>query len=615
MLFGKEDCSESLRSRKHALVFMEIGNRSFYRKSRRWIASVLEKVTLKQQRQFYFLAALIGLITGISAVAFHRSIDWAEDNFIHTVNDLSGVWVYVFLIVTPTLGGLIVGFLIRYWAPEAAGSGIPQTKAAYFIKFGRIRFRTAVSKFILGTISIGSGASLGREGPTVQISAALASWVGRWLGLPPKLVMRLIPLGAAGGIAAAFNTPLAAIMFAIEEIMGDFKHRALAGIVLVAVIAAVIERSLLGSSSVFSVPEHPEFLPAQLVWSLLIGLLAGVFSHLFVEILLRLRQRAKARRGRFAWTMPAIGGFLTGIIGCVVFIWTQRLGVFGIGYHDMSEVLFGRIGLSVMLILFVGKFLATIVSYSSGGSGGIFAPTLFIGAMLGGAVGGIAELVGQADSSMVGTLALIGMGAMFAGIIRAPVTSILIIFELTGDYSLILPIMLANLTAYALANKWRRIPIYEALLLQDGINLRKFPMLRPSFNWQNLPINTIMTNEVISLRANALLPEALKEISHAPYKLFPVLDAQDKYLGMVHHNGIVNVAASHPERSVRDLLIKSGIAECYTDLSISDAARLFVQSDHMTLPVLSRLEKGRLLGVVTLHDITRQQFLQESQGE
>ena len=166
-----------------------------------------------------------------------------------------------------------------------------------------------------------------------------------------------------------------------------------------------------------------------------------------------------------------------------------------------------------------------------------------------------------------------------------------------------------------MASKLRRIPIYEALLLQDGINLRKFPMLRPTFNWQNLPVNTIMTNEVVTLRAEALLPEALKQIGHVPYKLFPVLDAQDKYVGMIHHNGIVNVAVAHPERIVGDLLIKSGIAKCYTDLSISDAAKLFVESDHMTLPVLSRLEADRLLGVVTLHDITRQQFLQESQGE
>ncbi|MBL4575334.1 MAG: chloride channel protein, partial [Opitutaceae bacterium] len=180
---------------------METGNRSMYRKSRRWMAGLLEKITLKQQRQFYLLAALIGLTSGVSAVAFHRSINWAENNFIQTVNELSGIWLYVFLLGAPTLGGLVVGFLIRYWAPEAAGSGMPQTKAAYFIKFGRIRFRTAVSKYILGTVSIGSGASLGREGPTVQISAALASWVGRWLGLAPKLVMRLIPLGAAGGIA------------------------------------------------------------------------------------------------------------------------------------------------------------------------------------------------------------------------------------------------------------------------------------------------------------------------------------------------------------------------------------------------------------------------------
>lgn len=586
-----------------------------YRRLRRNLAAGFERITLGQMRQFYFLALLIGGLSGLSAVAFHKSIDWVDAVLIKRTAGGDSPWVWIGLILMPTLGGLVVGFLIRYWAPEAAGSGIPFTKAAYNLKFGRIRFRAVVSKFVLGVISIGSGGSLGRKGPTVLISAALASWVGRWLGLAPRLAQRLIPMGAAGGIAAAFNTPLSGIMFAIEEIMGDFKHRALGGIVLVAVIAAVIERSLLGSSSLFEVPVHVDFEPSELIWSLLVGILAGVLSHAFVGTLLVIRQHARQVRGRFAWALPAVGGLATGLIGTAVFAWSGHLGVFGNGYDDLSLALFGQLGLALLVVLFIAKFGATILCYATGGAGGVFAPTLFLGAMLGGAVATTVDMIPALPAVQTGSLALIGMGAMFAGVIRAPVTSILIIMELTGDYALILPIMLANLTAYGLAAHWRKVPIYEALLLQDGVNLRQFPILRPSAKWQTFPVNTIMTSDVITLRTDEPLPEAFADIKGRNFNLYPVLGEDGKYTGMVHRKGIINVLESHPDRTVGDVLVRPEIPICHPDQSINQVVRLFVKCDHTTLPIVSRVDPDRLIGVVTLHDITRQQFLNESQGD
>ena len=575
----------------------------------------MEKMALTQRRRFHVLAIVIGVMSGLSAVAFHQSIHWAETNWIHRMKEIPGWLGIVALVFLPAIGGLIVGALIRFWAPEAAGSGIPQTKAAYYLKFGRIRFRTAISKFILGTISIGTGASLGREGPTVQLSAALASCVGRWFGLAPKQVMSLIPLGCAGGVAAAFNTPLAAIVFAIEEIMGDLKHRAFAAIVMVAVIAAVIERSLLGTSSMFQVPSHPEsHALSTLAWSLGLGLVAGFLSHLFVGALLAMRERAKSIRGRYNWMLPGLGGLATGCIGAAIFVNTQRMGVFGIGYEDLSAALFGELGLALLLILFAGKFVATIVSYASGGAGGIFAPTLFIGAMLGGAIGSVAEAIGEGGSSMPGTLALVGMGAMFAGIIRAPVTSILIIFELTGDYNLILPIMAANLSAYAISSRLRQVPIYEALLLQDGINLKKFPILRPNSGWQNLPISAIMTNTVHTLEARLPLEHAYLKIKDERFKIYPVVDSNGKYVGMVHRKGITVVSQKEPDKLVQEIFVAQDFPKVYPDMKIREVAKRFVNTEWSALPVVSRLDEGRVVGVVTLHDITRQQFLQENES-
>ncbi len=598
------------------MLRMPISKMTRYKNLRRGMASVMEKIALSRQRRFHVLAVLIGLLSGLSAVAFHQSIHWAEHNGIHRVAQLPG-WIGVAgLILLPAIGGLVVGFLLKHWAPEAAGSGIPQTKAAYFLKFGRIRFRTALSKFILGTISIGSGASLGREGPTVQISAAIASWVGRWFGLTSRQIMSLIPLGCAGGIAAAFNTPLAAIVFAIEEIMGDLKRSAFAGIVVVAVIAAVIEQSLLGSSAMFTVPQHPEVLSLwTLLWAGGLGIVTGFLSHFFVESLLVLRERMKSIRGSYTWMLPGLGGLGTGCIGAFVYLSVGKIGIFGIGYADLSDALFGNLGVSILLLLFVGKFLATTLSYSTGGCGGIFAPTLFMGAMLGGVLGSLAEMVSGSEGQMASVLALVGMGAMFAGVIRAPVTSILIIFELTRSYSLILPIMLANLTAYVIAGKLRQVPIYEALLLQDGVNLRKFPILRPSMGWQNLPISSIMTSDVRVLRTNQPLWQAYDQIKNDSHTIYPVVDANEKYAGLVHRKGVTVVSRKEPDRLVSEIFVTTKFPKVFPDMKIKDVAGQFVKTDWMTLPVISRLDSDRILGVVTLHDITRQQFLQETRGD
>ncbi len=594
---------------------MPFTQRTFYRRARRRLSRLMEVLALNQRRRFHVLAIVIGVLSGLSAVAFHRAIHWAESNWIHRAADWVDSVGIVVLILMPALGGVVVGFLIKFWAPEAAGSGIPQTKAAYYLKFGRIRFRAAVSKFVLGTVSIGSGASLGREGPTVQISAAIASCIGRWFGLAPRQVMSLIPLGCAGGIAAAFNTPLAAIVFAIEEIMGDLKHRALAGIVMVAVIAAVIERSILGTSSLFQVPQHPESHALEtLVLSLALGVIAGFVAHVFVETLLVAREQVKRVRGRYAFLMPGLGGLATGCIGAAVFANSGRLGIFGIGYEDLSAALFGSLGFGLLAALFIGKFTATIFSYASGGAGGIFAPTLFIGAMLGGLVGSVSELMAASDSSMPGTLALVGMGAMFAGVIRAPVTSILIIFELTGDYSLILPIMAANLSAYAIASKLRQVPIYEALLLQDGINLKKFPILRPDRGWQGLPVSAIMTHTVHTLEAQLPLERAYLKIKDERFKIYPVVDSNGKYVGLVHRKGIIVVSQKEPDKLVREIFVASEFPCIYPDMKIREVANQFVDTEWSALPVVSRLDEGRVVGVVTLHDITRQQVQQENDG-
>ena len=437
-----------------------------------WMQAQLRFVPTETQRLFA-LTIVIGIFSGLAAVAFHVSLRFAEQQMIDRAMSASGnSWLF-WTIATPILGGIICGALLQYVVPQARGSGIPQVKAAFAAR-GRLRFRDSLGKFVVSVLQIGSGASLGREGPTVQICAGIASLFGRLARVSPRSLRRLLPVGAAAGIAAAFNAPIAAVTFTIEEIVGDLDRSVLSGVIIAAAVAAVIERSLLGEHPVFQVAQgHGLTHASSLLLYALLGLLAAFVSILFTDSLLYLRQWFSKIGLLPAWSKPAVGGLVTGALAIAALAWLGSRGVTGGGYDTLSLALAGSTPVKVMLVLCLFKVAATVFSYSSGGAGGIFAPALFIGGMLGGAVGTLDVHLLHHDPGGIGAFALVGMGAVFSGIIRAPMTSVLIIIEMTSGYSLILPLMLANMTAYGLVRHFRPTPVYEALLEQDGIRLRE----------------------------------------------------------------------------------------------------------------------------------------------
>jgi CIC family chloride channel protein len=417
------------------------------------------------------LTIAIGISCGVAAVAFHLLIRLAENHLIDAAMARPGQSWIVWTLVTPVAGALACGALLQYVVPNARGSGIPQVKIA-FARGGGLRMRDSIGKFLIGALQIGSGSSLGREGPTVQICAGIASRLGRWAGVSPASLRRLLPVGAAAGIAAAFNAPIAAVTFTIEEVVGNLDQAVLSGVIVAAAFAAVIERSVLGTHPVFEIPQTYGLLHASslLVYAM-IGVAAGGASLVFTGSLLSLRGRFERMQRLPAWARPGVGGLVTGGLAVGALLGLGVKGVTGGGYATLGAALTGRLDAPVMLLLCAIKIAATAFSYSSGGAGGIFAPALFIGGMLGGAVGTLDRtLLGHAGEP-IGAFALVGMGAVFAGVIRAPMTSVLIIVEMTGGYSLILPLMIANMTAYGIARRFRPKPIYEALLEQDGIHL------------------------------------------------------------------------------------------------------------------------------------------------
>jgi len=434
----------------------------------RWFARLVPD----EHQHVLVVTVIVGLVCGLVALAFHLAIQLAERLLVGNAIALGGWQGTTLVVLSPAAGGLAAGMLLTWVVPGARGSGIPQVKRAYALGDGRVPFRDALGKFLIGTLQIGSGASLGREGPTVQICAGATTLICRLTALPARSVRRMLPVATAAGIAAAFNAPIAAVTFTIEEIVGTLDHTVLSGVVVAAALASVIERSVLGAHPVIEAPvglglDHA----ASLAGYALLGVLAAGVSIAFTDGLLALRAGFRGLRRVPPWAQPALGGLVTGLLAAAVLAGLGLTGVNGGGYETLGLALQGRLAVGALVALCAAKLVATVFSYSSGGAGGIFMPALFVGAMLGGAVGHLDVALLGHEPRQLGAFALVGMGAVFAGVIRAPITSVLIIFEMTGAYGLILPLMIANVISFMLARRHRPTPIYDALLAQDGIVL------------------------------------------------------------------------------------------------------------------------------------------------
>ena len=437
----------------------------------RFLAWLQRRMPTERQR-LLAVTIVAGGICGLAAVAFHLSIMGLEVLLINHANAASGhSWIW-WTVISPTVGGLVAGVGLTYFAPAAAGSGIPQVKVAYTLRYGMVTIRETIGKFFICALQIGSGASLGLEGPTVQVCAGVSSMLARLARLGPKNSRRMASVGMAAGIASAFNAPIAAVTFTLEELIGDLDQTMLSGVIVAAALAAVVEHSVLGSNPVFHVNGNYQLgNPSSLIWYALLGLLAAIVSVAFTDSLLGLRAWFRRLQGVPKWVQPAMGGAATGGMAVAALALFHLNGIAGDPYGTLTLALTGKMTVISMAMFCVLKLAATVCSYSSGGSGGIFAPALFMGAMLGGTVGYLDVTVFHHPADSIGAFAVVGMGAVFAGIVRAPMTSVLIIFEMTGGYGLVLPLMIANMSAFVLARHWRRTPVYEALLAQDDIHL------------------------------------------------------------------------------------------------------------------------------------------------
>ena len=542
----------------------------------------------REEQVFLVLSLLIGALAGLAVVAF---IVLTERLGMRLYPVGSPAWRRIAM---PVGGSLVMGYLLYRYFPDARGSGVPQTKAALYARDGNISLRTVLGKFGCTAATLASGIPLGREGPSVQVGAGIASVLGRWLGLRPEKVKALIPVGAAAAIAAAFNTPMAAVLFALEEVVGDLHAPVLGSVVLASATSWAVLRLLLGNNPLFHVPQYELVHPLEFGIYAVLGVAGGFLSVAFTKLLLGMRKRFLLLPRSTRWWHPVVGGVLVGLMGWFV---PQVLGV---GYSYVGSALGGTMALKLMVLLIVLKLFAITTSYASGNAGGIFGPALFLGAMLGGAIGTVAHHWLPTYTAAPGAYALVGMGALFAGIVRAPMTSVLMIFEMTRDYAVIVPLMIANLASLFISTRFQKEPIYEALAQQDGIHL---PSHKTREELGRRTVKQIMRRATEILPSQQSVQYATDRMRSSEFRSWIVED-EGSVVGVLSRATLERaVADGKAEETLMSLFDSLDFPHVHADHPLHLALERMSKSHVDILPVVNRADIHRLEGVVTLRDV------------
>jgi CIC family chloride channel protein len=551
---------------------------------KRWAAFSRQR----EEQVFLALTLLIGALVGLAVVAF---IVLTEHTGMRLYPVGSAAWRRVLI---PIAGSLAMGYLLARYFPNARGSGVPQTKAALFAANGFISLRTVLGKFLCTSTTLASGIPLGREGPSVQVGAGIASVLGRWLGLRPEKVKALLPVGASAAIAAAFNTPMAAVLFSLEEVMGDLNAPILGSVVLASATSWAVLRLLLGNNPLFHVPQYELVSPLEFAIYAILGVAGGLLSAAFTSLLLKIRKHFLLLPIKTRWWHPVTGGILVGLMGWFV---PQALGV---GYSYVGDALNGNMALKLMALLVVLKLVGVAASYGSGNAGGIFGPSLFMGAMLGGTIGSIAHHFLPLSTAAPGAYALVGMGALFAGVVRAPMTSVLMIFEMTHDYAVIVPLMIANLASLFISSRLQKQPIYEALAHQDGIHL---PSSKSRDEFGQRKVFQVMRSATETLSAQLTVQAASERLQLSPFRAWPLMD-ENSIVGVLSRATLKSALDSGKgDQTLLSLLEAIEFPHVHTDQALHLALERMSNAHIDILPVVNRADVHKLEGVISLRDV------------
>ena len=545
------------------------------------------------------LAILIGVISGLAAVVFTYLIDFFHKVFFdYTLPLLSRYAGDVSIILLPAIGGLIIAPIIAKIAIEAKGHGVPEVMESMHLHGGRIRARVGFVKAFVSSITIGSGGSAGREGPIAQIGASLGSLIGQKFNLPERRVKLLTACGLASGIGAVFNAPLGGAIFAMEVLLTEIETMSATSIILSSVIGTKLAEILLRESSLpFRLPPElasyhpftPPGHPIELVFYLIMGLLFGLFAVVWIRTLYTIEDFFDNLRINFNFK-PAIGGLFTGILG----LYVLNYGILGVGYEGVDLALAGKISLSIIITLAILKMLATSFTIGSGGSGGIFAPSLFIGAMLGGAFGLILNQLFPEIVQFPMAYALVGMGALFAGAAFAPLTCIIMIPEMTGNYFLIPAMMAACVSSYLVSSIISRESIYTLKLVRRDVAIDVDHVL------SEVKVRDIMTKKIDSIDENMSVSDLIKKMLKEGHTGYPVI-RNNELVGIVTFR---DLSEADMNDTVKDICTRE-VFTINPDDSAQKAVRMLFDKGVGRLIVTDKKNPKRALGIISRTDILK----------
>lgn len=554
---------------------------------RLWTVWRRKALTLREGQLFLLLAVIIGLISGAVVVCFRVAIDWARFWLLGPSMEPGIPRV----LLAPSLAGIVVALLVIYAFRRARGSGVNQTKAAVYVFDGHIPFRTVIGKFVTCALAIGSGQSLGPEDPSLQMGAGIASTLGRSLRLSREKQRLLAPIGAAAGLAAAFNAPISATIFVIEEIIGTWSGGVLGALILAAISSVVVMREFLGSAPMFRVPTVIFRRPTELIGYAVLGIISGIAGLAFLKFIAYFRPRLRKLPRWTQFAQPAVAGLLIGIIG----IWLPQ--VMGSGYPVIDQVLHDQFVWKMLLLLGVFKIVATGISFVSGAPGGMFAPALFIGATLGGAVGEFEHVILHRPVSSVPEFALVGMGTFFAAFLRVPITSVFMVVEVSQHYTMIVPTIVANMIAYFISHKYQKVPLFDFLARQDGFFLPSIEEMREQTTLHvedamRPPMGIVFREE--NLKSLLEQPEAKDGAQVLLWKRNgPWMIAVREELRQAAENG----------GSVETVAAKGPVPQLYPDQHLDEALRVI--GDWPVIPVVNRANLEKIEGVISVDDVLR----------
>lgn len=589
--------------------------------TRRKFAAFLDRRLPSEEAVLFFSAILVGAGTALGAVLFIRLIQFVEMALFEWV-PITLPWVgRWWIILIPVIGALIAGPVIHFFAREAKGHGVPEVMQAIALQGGRIRPRVVVSKVLASAACIGSGGSAGREGPIVQVGAALGSSLGQIFHFSEARIKNLVACGAAAGIAATFNAPIAGVMFSLEIILGELRLVELGSVLISAVIASVTARSILGDQPAFNIPNYAMNSPIEIVFYVLLGVIAAVVGVLFIRVLYRFEDLFDEWRFPEAFK-PAVGALL---LGLVAFIYPMLISgrlvspaealtgmpiveniphIFGAGFEVIEQTLVGQHTWILLLLLVFLKILATSLTLGSGNSGGVFAPGLFVGAMTGGVFGHGLRTLFPGVVTGIGPYATVGMAAVFSAAARAPLTAILIVFEMTDDYRIIVPLMAAVMVATFTAQRMHPQSIYTLKLVRRGIRLLRGRVIDVM---EAVRVKEVMDTRPPTVDMDFLVCNLPELFIQADCTAFPVLDQSGRLAGIVSltdYRALANRGEIPATITVADIATMTPVC-VDPEESVRTVLERMAPRDLSRLPVVSRTQPKVLMGTIRRHDIIK----------